>query len=140
MPDAWHGSMAARRYQDLVCWQLAHRLKLRVYAVTATTQVAKDVKYCDQVRESIRSAERNIAEGFGRFRPAEFAKFLTIARGSLVETHNHLCDGADLAYLSRSEHTELCALADRATGAVTQLLLYLQRRRERPHRRGEPRT
>jgi four helix bundle protein len=128
--------MAARHYQELACWQLAHQLKLRVYAVTATSQASKDIKYCDQVRDSIRSAERNIAEGFGRFRPAEFARFLTIARGSLIETHNHLCDAADLAYLSDSEHVELCALADRATGAVTQLLLYLQRCQERPHRRG----
>jgi four helix bundle protein len=128
--------MAARRYRDLVCWQLAHQLRLRVYAVTATSQASKDIKYCDQVRESIRSAERNIAEGFGRFRPGEFAKSLAIARGSLIETHNHLCDGADLEYLSDSDHVELCALADRATGAGTQLLLYLQRCRERPHYRG----
>jgi four helix bundle protein len=119
--------MVARRYQDLVCWQLANELKLRVYAILAKAPVAKDLKYCDQIRDSARSACRNIAEGFGRYRPAEFARFLMIARASILETHNHLGDGLDLRYFSRAEYEEACALADRACGAVTKLHAYLER-------------
>src|SRR3954470_275661 len=36
------------------------------------------------------SAPRNIAEGLGRFLPGDFAKFVRTARGSLVETQDHL--------------------------------------------------
>ena len=85
------------------------------YAFTAKPEVAKDFKYCDQIRDSARSGPRTIAEGFGRFRPADFARYLEFARGSLTETHNHLFDGHDLKYLSREECSELCQLCDRAS-------------------------
>jgi four helix bundle protein len=34
----------------------------------------RDLKFCDQIRDSARSSTRNIAEGFGRFEPAEFRR------------------------------------------------------------------
>ena len=119
--------MGAKRYEDLVCWQLSNDLKLRIYAITDALPAAKDFRYCDQIRESARSAPSNIAEGFGRFHPADFARFLEIARGSLIETHNHLRDGLDRRYLTAVECRELCALADRASAATTRLRSYLDR-------------
>ena len=59
-------NVAARRFEDLVAWQLANRLKEEVFALTGSGHVTRDVKFCDQIRESARSAPRNIAEGFGR--------------------------------------------------------------------------
>jgi four helix bundle protein len=38
-----------------------------------------------QVREAARSAPRNIAGGFGRFKHADFARFVRIAKSSEVE-------------------------------------------------------
>jgi four helix bundle protein len=137
-PYTFADHMVARRYQDLVCWQLANELKLRVYAIVAKAPVAKDLKYCDQIRDSARSATRNIAEGFGRYRPADFARFLLIARASLLETHDHLCDGLDLRYLSQAECKEACTLADRACGAVTKLHAYLERCARRRRKNPEP--
>jgi four helix bundle protein len=78
-----------KRYEDLVVWQLAYQLQRELFELTATGRAACDFKFCDQVRDSSASMARNIAEGFGRFRPAEFARFLLIARGSLTETHAH---------------------------------------------------
>jgi four helix bundle protein len=92
--------MIAHRYPDLECWQLANELKRRVYAFIAIEPAVRDFEYCDQIRDSARSAPSNIAEGFGRFRPLEFARFLEIARASLLETHNHLGDGYDLGSLA----------------------------------------
>jgi four helix bundle protein len=125
----------ASRYHDLVCWQLANELKRRVYAFTSTQPAVKDLKYCDQIRDSARSAPSNIAEGFGRFRPAEFARFLEFAKASLLETHNHLGDGHDLGYISESASVEMRELADRAAGATTNLMKYLRRRAARSPRR-----
>src|SRR5437667_3977567 len=96
--DAVKSRMVAHHYWELECWQLANDLKLRVYAFTAKMPVARDVKYCDQLRESTRSAPRNIAEGFGRYRPAEFARCPAIARASFTETRNHTRAGRDLNY------------------------------------------
>ena len=119
--------MIAHRYHDLVCWQLANELKRRVYAFTGTEPAVKDRKYCDQIRDSARSAPSNIAEGFGRFRPVEFARFLEFAKASLLETDNHLRDGQDLGYISERACKEMRGLADRAAGATTNLMKYLRR-------------
>ena len=127
--------MSAKRYEDLACWQLSNDLKLKIYAFTDKLPAAKDVRFCDQIRDSARSASRNIAEGFGRFHPADFARFLEIARGSLIETHNHIRDALDRRYLSESESDELFKLATRAVAATTKLRSYLDgcsARRRRP--------
>ena len=66
----------AKSYQDLVAWQLAYELERQVFALTATGPVVKDFRFCDQIRDASASAPRNIAEGFARFRPADFARFV----------------------------------------------------------------
>src|SRR5207247_100653 len=116
--------MIAWNYRELECWQLANEVKKEVYAITARKMVEKDFKFCDQIRESARSAPRNIAEGFGRFRPAEFARFLDIARGSLAETDNHIHDAVDLRYIPVDECSRVCRLIARASGATTRLSVY----------------
>ena len=118
--------MIARHYRELECWQLSNELKNRIYAFLATGPVADDFDFCKQIRGSARGATRTIAEGFGRFRPADFARYLEFARGSLMETQNHLDDALDSGYLSESTHKELFALANRAIGATSGLHRYLK--------------
>jgi four helix bundle protein len=115
-----------RRYEDLICWRLSYELQQEVFAKTATGPAVSDVKFCDQIRESSRSATRNIAEGFGRYAPAEFRRFLRIARGSLLETHHHLRDGHDRKYFDTGTHDRLSRLALRAAKAVSGLMNYLE--------------
>ena len=117
----------AKRYEELTCWQLSYELQQAVFAITESGPAGRDVRFRDQIRESARSATRNIAEGFGRFAPAEFRRFLRIARGSLTETHNHLREGRDRGYIPAARHEELSRLAARASGATTRLMAYLHR-------------
>jgi four helix bundle protein len=118
--------MIARRYQDLDCWQLSNNLKRLVYAFIAKPPASKDFEFCDQIRRSARGAPRTIAEGFGRFRPKEFARYLEFARASLIETQNHLDDALDSQYITAEEHAGMFRLADRAIGASTRLHQYLR--------------
>jgi four helix bundle protein len=118
--------VGVRRYQDLECFQLSNELKLKVYAITRTPPASRDLEFCDQLRRAARSAASNIAEGFARFRPADFARFLVIARSSLVEVQVHLNDGVDLGYFEGGKRDELEQLASRAIGAATNLILYLR--------------
>jgi four helix bundle protein len=117
--------MIAQRYQDLDCWQLSNELKQRVYAFIAKPPASKDFEFCDQIRRSARGAPRTISEGFGRFRPKEFARYMEFARASLMETQNHLGDALDSHYITAEEHQSLFNLADRAIGASTKLHQYL---------------
>jgi len=119
--------VSVRDFRDLICWQLSYELKCEVLAFTATASVSKDFKYCDQIRDSSASAPRNVAEGFGRFTPGEFAQYLKWARASLMETQNHLIDGRDRGYLEPNRYSRLMNLARAALKATTNLMLQKQR-------------
>src|SRR5262245_22508630 len=119
--------MPVRDFQDLVCWRLAHELKLEVLAFTDTGPASRDFKFRDQIRESSASAPANIAEGFGRYRPAEFARFLEFARGSLCETRDHLIDARDRKYIDDRLFSRLSNLARQALRATTNLMLQQKR-------------
>jgi four helix bundle protein len=116
-----------RDFRELACWQLANELKLRIYRFLERPALGKDFRFCDQLRDAAASAPRNIAEGFGRRTHAEFAHYLDIARGSLMESQNHLHDAVDRGHLRPAERDEMLALAKRAGGAIAALQRYLRR-------------
>jgi four helix bundle protein len=119
--------VSVRCFEDLVAWQLAFELQKEILAFTAQREVRSDRDYCLQLRDSIASVTRNTAEGFGRFRPREFARFLEIAHGSLDETKSHLHDALLRGYLSEAEHQRLVALTRRALAANVRLGAYLRK-------------
>ena len=121
--------MEVRRFEDLIVWQLADALRTGVVAFTADGSASRDFKYCDQIRDAAASACRNIAEGFGRFRPTEFARYLEIAAGSLQEVKDALHDGHRRKYVDDSEHERLVRLALRTLKASYRLREYLQSER-----------
>ena len=82
--------MQIKRIEELVAWQLAKRLERLVFAFTDKPRVARDFEFCKQIRRSSSSAPSNMAEGFGRFWPGEFAHKLRIAIGELHETQDRL--------------------------------------------------
>jgi four helix bundle protein len=116
-----------RDFRDLVAWQLSDALRSEVVAFTEGGPAARDFKYRDQIRDASASAPRNIAEGFGRYRPAEFARFLEFAVASLEETKDGLIDGCDRGYLDPKLYSRLRNLAG-AAERVTRSLLRAKRR------------
>ena len=103
----------ARAYTELDAWKLANQLKLGVYALIRAGEVQqRDFEFRDQIRNAAASAPRNIAEGFGRYVPRDFAQYLRIANGSLMETTNHLHDGVDRGYF-KPEQSPIVILAKR---------------------------
>ena len=119
--------VAVSDFRDLVCWQLSYEMKCEVLTFTAREKASKDFKYCDQIRDSSASTPGNIAEGFGRFTPGEFAQYLKWARASLMETMNHLIDGRDRGYLEPAVYARLMNLARAVLKATTNLMLQKQR-------------
>jgi len=130
----------ARDFHELVCWQLAHQLKCEVFDMTETGPASRDFRFRDQIRDSSASAPSNISEGFGRFRPREFAQHLRYAKGSLKETKNHLIDGRDRGYLDDKTASRLINLAGAAYRLTKNLMLAKERQadQEDAHRRRAP--
>ena len=127
--------MGVQRYEDLVCWQLARDLRRRVRAITEYPAVSRDFGFCDDIRRSARSVPANIAEGFRRRKPPQFAHFMTIALASIDETENHLGEALDARYIGTDEYADLRVLVKRARVASQRLLAYLERCTRRPPNR-----
>src|SRR5215510_1906219 len=111
--------MGVRDFRELVCWRLSYELKCEVLAFVESGPASKDFKYRDQIKDSSSSSPSNIAEGFGRFRPGDFARFLEIAQASLDETRNHLIDGHDRGYLNDQLYSRLQNLTRAARKSTT---------------------
>jgi len=118
----------ARKLEDLICWQLADDLKLRIYRIVAKPSVSRDVDLCRQIRKSSRAVPALIAEGFGRWGDREFARYLRLALGELAETRNHLRDGAQCGHIPIDEYRELWRLCYRTQRASSALLAVIKRR------------
>jgi len=73
-----------RSHRDLVIWQRGIGLVEQVYLSTAG-YAYEDRDLVRQMRRAAVSVPSNIAEGRGRRKPNDFANFLGISRGSLME-------------------------------------------------------
>ena len=100
-----------KRFEDIGAWQKARELTIQVYAVTKTGEFARDYSLRDQIRRASVSVMGNIAEGFGRNSDREFANFLNIAIGSVIEVQSHLYVALDQNYLEQPKFTTLYDLA-----------------------------
>lgn len=63
-----------------------------------------------------------IAEGFIRFTPREFVRYLRMARAETGEVQTHLEQARRRAYFTPEQHTQLVTLANRTMGTITNLL------------------
>ena len=127
----------ADRFEDLLAWQRAHELHIEVWTASNRPPANRDLRFRDQIWDASESVERNVAEGFGRFNPGQFAHFLDFSRGSILETKTLLRKGCAVGYWNDEEFNRLDRLADRALQAIAKLQRYL-RSRYRGNRQNDP--
>jgi four helix bundle protein len=118
--------MIAKRYEDLEAWQLADELRQTVFALTETGRAARDFKFCDQIRDAVSSAARNISEGFGRFRPPDFARFMEYSLSSTMEAQDLLTDGIERGHFTEDTAKPARKLAKRSLQVSKGLMRYLK--------------
>jgi four helix bundle protein len=118
--------MIARSFRELRAWQEAYAFKLKVYDLIESGSLRIDVRLEQQLRDAARSAPGQISEGFGRFDPADFARFVKMARASLLECKNHLQDAVDRRLLTDEDRQDYERQIDLALKEIGGLLDYLQ--------------
>ncbi len=91
-------------FRDLRVWKRAFALAAEIYGLTR--QYPDDERYglISQTRRAANSIGSNIAEGVGRESPADFARFLRYAVGSVNEVEHHLLLARELGYLQPFDH------------------------------------
>ena len=85
----------------LDAWSEAMRLVKLVYEATLNFPPEERLGLSQQMRRAAVSVPSNIAEGAARSGKREFAKFVSIARGSLSELHTQCLIAVDLGYLTQ---------------------------------------
>ncbi len=88
--------------------------------------LAGDETSCKETSDAALAAPRNMAEGHGRFAPAQFANFLRIAIGSEQETRNQIIKAWQRGAITDSEKFAGLLLGKRALAAAIRLRAYLQ--------------
>ena len=111
-----------RSYRDLIAWQKAFDLCLRVYSATETFPPEECFCLTQQIRRSAISAPSNVAEGAGRSKPGEFIQSLDYARGSVFEMETQLEIAAARGYTDRTTADTIFALSDETSRLIMGLV------------------
>jgi hypothetical protein len=75
----------AKKFEELICWQLADELKVRAFRIMSQPAARRDRDFCRELRESARSAPALIADGFGRWTNPEFRHSRRFISGAISD-------------------------------------------------------
>ncbi len=91
--------MKIQSHRDLIVWQRAMDLAVQVYQVSRAFPRSEVYALTSQLTRSVTSVAANIAEGHARGTARDYAQFLAVARGSLMETETLLTLAVRLDYI-----------------------------------------
>ncbi|MCI0395815.1 MAG: four helix bundle protein [Chloroflexi bacterium] len=117
-----------KRFEDVQAWQEARNLTRQIYRLSSTGSFAHDFGLRDQIRRAAVSSMANIAEGFDCGSTKEFARFLGIARRSVVEVQSLLYVALDAGHIDEDAFTEHYAQATKTKALIGGFLHSLNKR------------
>jgi len=97
----------AKTFRDLIVWQKAHMLVLKVYKYTKDFPKEEKYSLIDDMRRAARSVPTNIVEGYKRKGYKDALKFFNISEASLEELKYHTLFSFDLDYLDKVKYRKL---------------------------------
>ena len=119
--------MGAKHFTELFVWQLTDNLRQFLYEITGSGAASRAFGFRDQMRRAADSTCDNIAEGVGRYGHREFARYLTIAKGSLDENESQHLGGLSHGYFTDNQVALGRQKLGRSRQAVLRLKRYLDR-------------
>jgi len=96
-------------FRDLKVWERGHNLTLKIYKMTSCFPREEMYGLTSQIRRACASIPTNIAEGCGRSRDTELARFIEIAIGSASELEYLLLLSRDIELIDEDAYTSLMA-------------------------------
>jgi four helix bundle protein len=109
------------RFEKIEAWQLARAFNKAVYRAARGFPKEEMFALTSQMRRASVSVSSNIAEGSGRNSDADFAHFLEIAYGSLMEVVSQLFIALDESYLTELQFEALAEEADVLASKIVAL-------------------
>jgi four helix bundle protein len=90
-------------HRDLVVWQKAMDLVVLIYSLSNSFPEKESYRLVNQITRAASAVPANIAEGNARGTRKDYANFLAIAKGSLMETETFLMLSIRLNYITELE-------------------------------------
>jgi len=133
--------MSVNRYIDLVVWQLANEFKQRILELVQSSSAARrNFKFVEQIESAASAGTKHITEGFLRFNPREFCRFLDYAISSVGEAEDWVRDGIDRGYFAPDDCDPVFRLARRVSKGAIRLkaaqVRYIQKQKEQKQKLG----
>lgn len=129
----------AKRPEELIAWQRCRQLSNVIFEITESGPAARNREFQQQIRHAAQSAAPLIAEGFVRYLPGDFARYLRMARAEIAEVQTDLDEARDRKYFSEEQEARALTVARRAMSLTTRLLAsklrQIENERERKKRR-----
>jgi len=108
-------------HRELLVWQKAMDLAVLIYELSGRFPSEENYRLVAQITKSASSVPANIAEGKGRATSRDFANFVAIAKGSLMETETYVTLSARLGYASQAEIQPVLDLITEISKMLTAL-------------------
>lgn len=99
--------MGFKSFEELEVWKAARDFRNRITEISKLFPREEKYSLSDQIIRASRSITANIAEGFGRHHHQENIQFCRMARGSLMETLDHIICAFDNSYITEKQYIEL---------------------------------
>jgi four helix bundle protein len=116
--------------EGLKVWQLARKFRIDIRELVKSYPNEEKFRLTDQILRSSRSISANIAEGYGRFHYQDNIQFCRMARGSLIETLDHLYVSLDENYITQFEFDKSKEAFDELKKVLNGYIAYLQKRKQ----------
>ena len=114
--------------KDLKVYQKAFRLSILVYQVTRAFPKEELFGLTSQIRRCAVSIPSDISEGKGRYSDKDYARFLSIARGSLFELQTQIDIATELEYLQINSNDDSLKIINDLIGEVGRMLTAMIRK------------
>jgi four helix bundle protein len=112
---------SVQSHRDLKVWQKAMDLAEVVYGLAAKFPRTETYRLGSQITRAVASVPANIAEGNARGTKRDYAHFVSVAKGSLMETETYLMLAVRLRYLGKEETATALNLVTEISKMLTVL-------------------
>lgn len=114
--------MGKKGFKDLLVWQLAKDLAVRVYRISESQDLKKDFGLRDQIRRGAVSVASNLAEGDERSTNRDSVRFFYMAKGSVAEVRTQIPIACETGYLRKPEYDSLEAEYEQLAKMIGSLI------------------
>lgn len=111
-----------KTYKDLIVWQKSMEVVEIVFKETKSFPGSELYGLVSQMKRAAVSIPSNIAEGFGRNSPKEFAQFYSISYGSALELETQLIIAKRIGYLNEEGYKKITALLNEVLKILNKMV------------------